>query len=250
MTQTDYVALGIKLFGPQCLELSRAPEEILFDDGAISLNAITGQVTIGDTDPVEMRDLVSELTKRKKQNGGGSGHTIIAQLIAERKACSRSEEEPTTLEPDSNQLEIFVEALFRHCSKDGVVSLRSFHQEDSDKSAGIKPISLKDGLKALIKAAMKEARRAANAAAAVAFTPPVATFKVEAGWQAREEDLFEGPVLSVELDENPRAALAKREGLLGVATLVVRCGGEWTNPKTGEVEPKTGSCLPAGKAED
>src|SRR5262249_23042963 len=106
------------------------------------------------------------------------------------------------------------------------------------KSFGIRPVPLKDGLKPLVKAAVKEARRAANNPQPIAFTPPVATFKAEAGWQAREEDLLEGPVLSVELDETPRAALAKLEALLGPATLVVRSGGQWTNPTTGEVEDK------------
>jgi len=42
MTQVDYVALGIKLFGPQCIELSHPPHDIRFGDGSISLNAITG----------------------------------------------------------------------------------------------------------------------------------------------------------------------------------------------------------------
>ena len=213
MTQIDYVALGIKLFGPQCLELSHPPDDIRFGDhGEISLSAVNGQITIGDTAPIEMPDLVKEVTERKKRNGS-SGRTIVAQFITERKACSRDQEpDPTddapatdtpkegaTREPDQDQIEIFVQALFRHCDPSGVVSLRSFHQEDSSKSFGIKPIPLKDGLKPLIKAAVKEARRAANAFVPVAFTPPVATFKASAGWHAREEDLLEGPVLSVEL---------------------------------------------------
>src|SRR5262249_21903083 len=63
-------------------------------------------------------------------------------------------------------------------------------------------------------------------------------FKAEAGWHAREEDLLEGPVFSVELDENPRLALAKLEQLLGPPTLVVRSGGTWTNPETNAVEDK------------
>src|SRR5262249_31617828 len=144
----------------------------------------------------------------------------------------------TSLEPNCDQLEIFIQAAFRHCDPEGVVSVRSFHQEDSSKSFGIRPVPLKDGLKPLVKAAVKEARRAANNPQPIAFTPPVATFKAEAGWPAREEDLPEGPVLSVELDETPRAALAKPEALLGPATLVVRSGGQWTNPTTGEVEDK------------
>jgi hypothetical protein len=144
----------------------------------------------------------------------------------------------TWLEPDRDQIEIFVEALFRDCDSEGVVSLRSFYQDDANHSFHIMPTSLKGGLKFLIEAVEDEARRAANNPKPVMFTPPVATFKKTADWHAREIDLLEGPTLSLELDENPRAALATLENLLGFATLVVRSGGEWTNPTTGEVEDK------------
>jgi hypothetical protein len=146
---------------------------------------------------------------------------------------------PTFPEPDRDQFEIFVDASFRHCSKEGIVNLRSFHQNDANKAFRYKTcISLKDGLKPLIEATVKEARRAAKNPEPINFCPPVATFKAEAGWHAREEDLLEGPVLSVELDANPRIALAKLESLLGPATLVVRSGGVWINSETGETEDK------------
>src|SRR5262249_17266750 len=56
--------------------------------------------------------------------------------------------------------------------------------------------------------------------------------------RAREQDLLEAPAFTVELDQNPRVALEGLERLLGFATFVVRSGGEWTNPATGEIEPK------------
>jgi hypothetical protein len=140
------------------------------------------------------------------------------------------------LEPDRNQIEIFVEGLLRHCGKDGVVSLRAFYENGSKDSFRITPIPLKGGLRFLMDAAQDDARRAANAVEAVVFCPPIATFLSTK--HAREQDLLEAPVLSVELDQNPRAALAKLESLLGPATLVVRSGGEWTNPATGEIEDK------------
>jgi hypothetical protein len=142
------------------------------------------------------------------------------------------------LEPDRNQLEIFVEALFRHCNGGGVVSLRTFF-EDADEDgppARITTTSLKGGLIFLVDAAEDDARRAAQHPRATVFAPPVASFSSTK--HAREIDLFEGPVLLVELDQNPRAALATLEHLLGFATLVVRSGGTWTDPKTGAVEDK------------
>jgi hypothetical protein len=141
-----------------------------------------------------------------------------------------------SLEPDRCQIEIFVEGMLRHCGKDGVVSLRAFYENGAKNSFRITPISLKGGLRFLMDAAEDDARRAANAVEAIVFCPPIATF-LSTG-HAREQDLLEAPVLSVELDQNPRAALAKLENLLGPATLVVRSGGEWMDPVTGEVEDK------------
>jgi hypothetical protein len=143
-----------------------------------------------------------------------------------------------TLEPNRDQIEIFVNALLRHCGKDGVVSLRAFF-ENADKNAPpcrITDIKLTGGLPFLIEAAEDDARRAANHPKPIVFCPPVAVFAPTG--HAREIDLLEGPALAVELDKNPRGALATLEGLLGFATLVVRSGGAWTNPTTGEVEDK------------
>jgi hypothetical protein len=142
------------------------------------------------------------------------------------------------LEPDRDQIEIFVEALFRHCAtKDGggIVSLRAFY-EGSDNVARITPISLKGGLRFLMEAAEDDARRAANSPKPAVFCPPVCTFATKA--HAREQDLLEGPALSAELDAEPKAAMEKLAYLLGPPTVVVRSGGIWTNPTTGEQEDK------------
>src|SRR5262249_28751836 len=131
------------------------------------------------------------------------------------------------------------EGAFRYCSPDGIVNLRSFFQNDANKAFRYRTcISLKDGLRPLIEAAVKEARLAANASTPIVFSPPVATFKASAGWHARQEDLLEGPTLSIELDQNPHAALAKLVSLLGPATLVIRSGGVWMNPETEKTEDK------------
>jgi hypothetical protein len=44
--------------------------------------------------------------------------------------------------------------------------------------------------------------------------------------------------LSVECDEHARNAVATLEQLLGPATAIVRSGGAWTDPETGQVEDK------------
>ena len=144
----------------------------------------------------------------------------------------------TPLEPDCNQLEIFIEGLFRHCGKDGSISLRAFYEGDGSKSFRISNISLKGGLRFLIEAAEDDARRAAQHPKPIVFCPPVAVFHPAANGRAREQDIFEAPALSVELDQNPRAALEALERLLGPATLVIRSGGFWTDPTTGEFEDK------------
>src|SRR5262249_9186448 len=141
-----------------------------------------------------------------------------------------------TLEPDRDQLEIFVPGMFRHCGKDGVVSLRAFFEDGGSKAFRITDISLKGGLPFLIEAAEDHARRAATNPKPVVVCPPIAVFAPTG--RAREQDLLEAPVFSVELDQNPRAALATLERLLGPATFVVRSGGQWANPQTGEAEDK------------
>ena len=69
----------------------------------------------------------------------------------------------------------------------------------------------------------------------VVFCPPIATFNNN--WRARERDLAEGLVLSTECDKTHRQhgrswkrCWDRRRG--------GSIGGEWTNPVTGEVEPK------------
>jgi hypothetical protein len=136
------------------------------------------------------------------------------------------------LEPDRDQLEMFVDAMFRHASE-GFVAVRSFH-EGADKPFRLSTAAMTGGLRFLIDVAEDDARRAAQAVKPVVFCPPLATFtnKEHAG----EKDIAEGLVLSVELDENPQQARADLEELIGPATLVVKSGGQWLNG--GEAEDK------------
>ena len=62
------------------------------------------------------------------------------------------------LEPDRDQLEIFVDAVLRHRGTEGFLSLRSFFENDDDAPAYRKsPISLKGNFKYLIDCAVDDA---------------------------------------------------------------------------------------------
>jgi hypothetical protein len=135
------------------------------------------------------------------------------------------------LEANRDQIEIFVEALFRHATS-GDISLRSFYDDGGNRSFQIVPFALNGHqLNGLIDIAEKMAGQAANAVERVVFCPPIATF--HNGRNAIEKDVTQGPVLSVELDTDPQRARTKLEQILGPATLVVRSGGRWTDPQTG-----------------
>jgi hypothetical protein len=128
------------------------------------------------------------------------------------------------LEPNRNQIEIFVDAIFRHAST-GFISLRAFY-EGEDKSFRISSVPVIAGnFKFLCDVVEDDARRAAQYPKAIVFCPPLATFANKDS--AREEDIAEGFTLSVECDENPAAARVALEPLLGPVTVAVRSGGLW-----------------------
>ena len=79
------------------------------------------------------------------------------------------------LEPDRDQLEIFVDALFRRAGDKGFVAVRSFH-EGADKPFRLSAANLSGGLRFLIDVAEDDARRAAQNPAPVVFCPPIAAF--------------------------------------------------------------------------
>jgi hypothetical protein len=132
----------------------------------------------------------------------------------------------TALEPDRDQIEIFVNAIFRHAGADGFVSVRSF-RDDVDKGFRISPAALSGGLRFLVDVAEDDARRAAQNPKPIVFAPPLAVFSSKA--RAREQDIIAGLALSVECDEHPQEARATLEQLLGPATVVVKSGGQWVN---------------------
>src|SRR6516164_3920931 len=140
------------------------------------------------------------------------------------------------MQPERDQIEMFVDGLFRHASPKGFVSLRAFYEEDATKPFRVNPTALSGGLPFLIEAAQDDADRAANCPKPVVFCPPIATFKNKD--HAREQDIAEGLALSVECDARPYQARTELEAILGPATMVVRSGGQWIDPATGESQDK------------
>jgi putative DNA primase/helicase len=134
-----------------------------------------------------------------------------------------------------SQIELFVLLSFKYATAGNWVSLRAFI-EKPNKPFKIKPVRFNGDFNAVIEAAFRIAKLAAQAPEKVVVCPPIATFTNRS--RAREEDLAEGLVLSVECDAHPQEARKILEELLGPATLVVASGGMWENPETGELEPK------------
>ena len=140
----------------------------------------------------------------------------------------------TLLEPDRDQIERFITYIFRHAGTEGWVSIRAFF--DDGNSFRIQAVPLRSGLSYLVGVAEDIARRAANNPKKIVFTPPLGVFNNEE--TAREVDLIAGLVLSVDCDQHPRRALATLSAIIGPPTVIVRSGGQWTDPETGEIQDK------------
>lgn len=128
------------------------------------------------------------------------------------------------LEPDRDQIEIFLDALFRYATPDNFLSLRSFFEDRGvGKPFFIIPAKLNGDFKLLCTLVADAAQHAANAAEKIVFAPPIATFKNGRG--ATEADIAEAPVLSVECDIDPEAASDRLSNILNCPTLTVCSGG-------------------------
>lgn len=136
---------------------------------------------------------------------------------------------------DRDEIQRFVDALFRYADDGSYVSLRAFY-DDTNQVFGIRSHQIAADSRGLVQAACSLATRAAQAERPVVFAPPIATFSNARG--ATEGDLQNGLCISVECDQQPEAARERLEQMLGPATIVVASGGEWLNPDTGVLEPK------------
>jgi Primase C terminal 2 (PriCT-2) len=139
------------------------------------------------------------------------------------------------LEADRAELARFVDATFRYADDGTHAMLRTFAEGSNEVLGSVRVPLSGTGLEPLVDHAAYQATKAANAARPAVFAPPVATF---VGTRARERDLGNGLVMTVEADFAPTTARRNLEYLLGSATVVVASGGQWTDPDTGAVEDK------------
>src|SRR5262249_44252777 len=115
MTQVDWFPIVTKICGPQFIELSVPPEKNVFCNGAVLLNVVTEELTIGTAAPIKMLDFANEV-KIRKSNGGGGGLAIATQIIAEKmraelRALGFTHEELSKLKP-----EVIQNILASHCA--------------------------------------------------------------------------------------------------------------------------------------
>jgi hypothetical protein len=143
----------------------------------------------------------------------------------------------TALPVDRDQIEQFVDALFRHADKGTYASMRTFLELEDGPPVDIRAIKLNGDPTALAKAMIGRAQLAADYEKPCVFAPPVSTFSNAR--QARESDLANGLALSVELDADAARSRQRLEFLLATpATVVVASGGDWSDPQTGEIQDK------------
>ena len=143
----------------------------------------------------------------------------------------------SSLNPDREMLAQFAGLMFKRARPDGFVSLRAFpdkSKEKKEKPIFVDPIRVGD--RDFLEIATERARQAAAWPTPAVYCPPIATFRDHKN--AKTDNICEGVCLSVECDQRPLEARQTLEALLGTATAVVESGGEWTNPATGEIEPK------------
>ena len=116
--------------------------------------------------------------------------------------------------PDITEVGRFIELLFCHANGEHWISLRAFRHHE-----GTPPLFM-EGVKLCAPDLAERIRQCiattANHRKAAVFAPPVATFTSR--YSATMKDLAEGPVLSVECDEQAVAARLRLSELLGLLT--------------------------------
>lgn len=140
------------------------------------------------------------------------------------------------LMPERHTLARFISVMFKYANPKGYVSLRAFPDKGGSSERAIFTDAIDLGSADLLDITYERARQAANWNEPAVFCPPVATFKTFEN--AKTDNILEGVALSVECDSNPKQALVQLEQLIGMPTMVVASGGEWTCPDTGELQPK------------
>jgi uncharacterized protein DUF3987 len=140
------------------------------------------------------------------------------------------------LNVDPIQLGQFVDVMFRYADEGTFASLRTFYELKEAPPIDICGVQINGNAEAFERLVVGRANLAANYAQPSVFCPPLATFTNRK--RAREVDLANGLVLSLELDKHAERSRQRLELLFGRATVVVASGGEWIDPETGEVQAK------------
>lgn len=139
------------------------------------------------------------------------------------------------VDPDRATLDAFCGALFRYADEGTDISLRAFNDDRKDE----RPIFINKGRigdKRLNDFVFNLATAAATHASRANFCPPICTFREDG--KADEASIANGLVLTVECDSNPDESKQRLVAILGEPTITSASGGEWTDPATGEVQPK------------
>ena len=137
--------------------------------------------------------------------------------------------------PDRTALASFLDAVFRHADPDTYVALRSYPDQGREEPACI----IREGRVGdprLAEWTFNIAKQTAEWPTPAVFCPPTSSFFP--GKKADQAHLANGLALSVECDSTPEKARRDLTALLGEPTITVASGGVWTDPETGEVEPK------------
>jgi Primase C terminal 2 (PriCT-2) len=140
------------------------------------------------------------------------------------------------LTADREEISRFCDALFRY-AESGFVQFRTFRDKPETGTWGTpwESGNVAD-LPALIDKATRIATKAARGKERVVFAPPVVVLKSPKS--ATEADIAEGVALSQDCDSHPVQSRQRLTQLLGEPTCVVFSGGQWTDPETGEIQPK------------
>ncbi len=147
-----------------------------------------------------------------------------AMTAEQRKAhvASLAARKSSPLQPDRKAVEEFIKALFRYADADAFISVRAFH-DIKDNEPPLFVASISTGSATLIDFTCSKIAQAANQEEPYVFCPPICTFKTADN--ARQENVAEGIVLSVECDKTPSAARKRLTEILGTPTAVVFSGG-------------------------
>ncbi|ACI57427.1 hypothetical protein Rleg2_4165 [Rhizobium leguminosarum bv. trifolii WSM2304] len=174
-------------------------------------------------------------TPPKDQSRGSS--TALGDLLGSKNRAAKEPasvaefpdlQPPAELKADPHQIRRFIALAFKHCAfEPGSIAFRAFEHNRAGTCVMNEWAPFDANLaERAAEAASKIARRPPEQSAV--FAPPIALFKTET--RADEANVACCPVLSVEIDARPDAALSELVTVLGEPTITIHSGGVWTSP--------------------